>query len=195
MVTDRRNEKIKNVISNRQAGLVVVLEDIHDSHNAEAILRSCDAFGVQKVFFIFDQEKPYNPAKVGKSSSSSANKWLSFEIFHSTDECIASLKKQHYRIVATALTGTTKNILQAALLDTKLALCVGNEHRGLSPAMLSSADTVVQIPMAGMVQSLNVSVFTAVLLFEIIRQRSLSKKSYSLSVREQQTLIQRFIDL
>ena len=50
MVTDRRNEKIKKVISNRQAGIVVILEDIHDPHNAEAILRSCDAFGVQKVF-------------------------------------------------------------------------------------------------------------------------------------------------
>ncbi len=74
MITDCRNEKIKKVISSRHAGIVVVLEDIHDSHNAEAILRSCDAFGMQKSFFIFGQEEPYNPAKVGKSSSSSAKK-------------------------------------------------------------------------------------------------------------------------
>ena len=195
MVTDRRNEKIQNVISNRQAGLVVVLEDIHDPHNAEAILRSCDAFGVQKVFFVFNQEKPYNPAKVGKSSSSSANKWLNYEIFHSTDECIAFLKEQHCRIIATAIAPEAKSIFQVALLDKKLALCVGNEHRGLSQAMLSSADTLVQIPMAGMVQSLNVSVTAALFLYEIIRQRSLSKMNFLLSTKEQKILIQRFVDL
>lgn len=195
MVTDRRNKKITNVVSNRQAGLVVVLEDIHDPHNAEAILRSCDAFGVQKIIFVFDQEAPYDPAQVGKSSSSSANKWLSFEVFNSTEECLGALQKQHYRIIATALTGEAESIFQEKFVDKRLALCVGNEHRGLSPAILSSADAVVQIPMVGMVQSLNVSVSTAVFLFEIIRQRTLSKTSFFLSTKEQQILTQQLIDV
>ena len=66
VVTSRRKARIEKLISQRQGGLVVVLEDLHYPHNAEAVLRSCDAFGVQDVHFIFESQPPYNPRKIGK---------------------------------------------------------------------------------------------------------------------------------
>ena len=73
--TTARRGKISKVIERRQEG-VIVLEDIHDPHNAAAVWRSCDGFGFQKVYLIFEKEKVFNPKKIGKASSSSANKWL-----------------------------------------------------------------------------------------------------------------------
>ncbi|MEK6899251.1 MAG: RNA methyltransferase [Nanoarchaeota archaeon] len=169
MVTEKRLRKIKNVVAHRQSGFVVVLEDIHDPHNAEAIFRSCDAFGVQEVYLIFDKEKPYNPQKIGKQSSSSANKWLTFHIFHSAEECLSELKKMKYKIVATALGGES---LFDAKLEGKIALLVGNEHSGLSEEALTFADLKLMIPMRGMVESLNVSVASALFLFEATKQRA-----------------------
>lgn len=97
---ESRQEKIERVIENRREG-VVVLEDIHDPHNAGAVCRSCDAFGWQKVYLIFDKEKQFNPKRIGKASSSSANKWLTFKIFKSTKECFEELKKDGFEIYAT----------------------------------------------------------------------------------------------
>lgn len=186
MVSEKRLEKIKGVVARRQAGLVVVLEDIHDPHNAEAIFRSCDAFGVQDVYLIFDKEKPFNPVKIGKQSSSSANKWLTFHIFRSTEECLNELKKRKYKIVATALGGES---LFEARLEGNIALLVGNEHSGLSSEALQMADLKIAIPMRGMVESLNVSVASALFLFEITKQG----KNRILSKVEQKKLVEDFM--
>lgn len=191
MASDRRLQKIKEVVAKRQSDLVVVLEDIHDPHNAEAIFRSCDAFGVQEVYLIFDQEKPFNPQKVGKQSSSSANKWLTFHTFNSSSQCLEHLKEKGYFLVATTLQDGV-SVLSQSLVQKKLALLVGNEHRGLSKATLDRVDIKLTIPMNGMVESLNVSVATALFLFEIVRQRVASKSSFSLSSSQQQELIDDF---
>lgn len=167
----KRKERIETVINNRQQGIIVVLEDIHDPHNAAAIMRSCDAFGIQNVWFIFDKEKPYNPKKIGKASSSSANKWLDFRTFNSMLLCFETLKQEHYKIIGTALTPTATSLLSKKFDEEKIALLVGNEHAGLSEYAVKNADEVIQIPMLGFVQSLNVSVATAIVLWEITRQR------------------------
>jgi tRNA (guanosine-2'-O-)-methyltransferase len=181
MKLNKRQEKIRAVVKNRQAGFIVVLEDIHDPHNAAAILRTCDAFGVQDVWFIFDKEKRYNPKRIGKSSSSSANKWLSFKVFNSTQDCLKVLKKSGYEIIATALTQKSKNLFKTKLLHKKIALLVGNEHQGLSELAIKSADKVIAIPMQGMVQSLNVSVTAGIFISEIYRQRQKGLKKYQLN--------------
>lgn len=170
MVSEQRLQKIKTVMNNRQKDLVVVIEDIYDPHNAAAIWRTCEAYGVGKVCLIFDKQKAFNPKKVGKSSSATANKWLDFEVFSNTRECLAKLKKQGFSIIATVLNKQAKNIYEFNWPE-KIALLVGNEHSGLSEQAIKLSDYQVYISMQGMVQSLNVSVATAIFLSEIYRTR------------------------
>lgn len=195
MLSARRLNRFKEVIANRQAGLILVLEDIHDPHNAAAILRTCDGLGIAEVWFIFDKQEPYNPKKVGKVTSSSANKWLNFRIFKSTKECLKELKKQKYRVYATILNKDAVDASTADLAGDKIALVVGNEHRGISPEMIAGADTLLYLPMKGFVESFNVSVSAALFLYEIIRQRRASPQSakkYRLSTKEQAKLLADF---
>lgn len=181
-----REEKIAQMMANRQSG-IIVLEDIHDPHNAAAVWRSADCFGFGKVYIIFDQEKVFNPKKVGKASSSSANKWLDFEIFKSTTECYQKLKKEGYEIYATVLDREARDINNLEFIpirgqaNLKTALVFGNEHRGLSEAAIKGADEKVYIPMKGMVQSLNLSVTAGIVMFEVTRQRFKSPSAAPLS--------------
>lgn len=171
MSTLTRQEKIERMRKNRQEG-VIVLEDIHDPHNAAAVWRSCDAFGFGKVYLIFEQEKKFNPKKVGKASSSSANKWLDFKIFTSTSECLKELKREGYEIMATILDEKAESLLTTKFENKKIAVMFGNEHRGLSEEAVRLADKKIYIPMRGMVQSLNLSVTAAIVMWEITRQRN-----------------------
>jgi tRNA (guanosine-2'-O-)-methyltransferase len=167
-----RQKKIRSVVGQRHPGVIVVLEDVHDPHNAAAIMRSCDALGIQDVWLVFKEEAAYNPRRIGKSSSSSANKWLSFKTFKSTEECCRELVARGYVSVATVLDNPTD------VLDTfdgaryeRVALWVGNEHRGLSAEARAHAAHRITLPMRGMVESLNVSVATALFLFSIVTAR------------------------
>lgn len=188
MISEHRLNRIKQVATSRQQG-VVVLEDLHDPHNAAAVLRTCDAFGVQKVCFIFEKQERYNPKKVGKSTSSSANKWLDFEVFTSTEDCFKKLKKQGYTIVGTVLDEKAKSIIKTKFTNPKTALVFGNEHIGLSQYAIENSDSHIYIPMQGFVQSLNLSVTAAILMYEVFRQRVRDTKNYLLSKKEQGELI------
>lgn len=170
-VNPKRLKRIQQVAAQRQSGLVVVLQDIHDPHNAAAVFRTCEAFGIQEVYLIFEKEKYFNPRRIGKSSSASANKWLDFKIFRSTKECLARLRRKGYKILAASLHPQTKSLLSAKIPIDKLAIVLGNEHRGLSREAMKVADERVRIPMLGMVQSLNLSVTAAILIYEITRRR------------------------
>ena len=193
MVTERREQKIRAVVAKRQKGLTVVLEDIHDPHNAEAVLRSCDAFGIQIVHFIFEQEKYFDPRKVGKATSSSANKWLDFKIYFSTEQCLTDLRAEGYELIATVTSPEAESIFDAHFSADRIAILAGNEHRGLSEKALALAHRQVTIPMFGMVQSLNLSVATALFIYEVTRQRLPNLKQYLLSPDEQEALVQDFI--
>jgi tRNA (guanosine-2'-O-)-methyltransferase len=184
----KRLERITNVVQKRQSGIIVVLENIHDPHNAAAIMRTCDAFGIQTVWFIFDQELPYNPKRVGKASSSSANKWLDFKTFNSTLSCFKTLKQENYISIATAFTPTAKKLNETEFDQKKIAIWVGNEHAGLSKEAIENADQTIIIPMNGFVQSLNVSVATAVVLWEVVKQRNTF-----LSSQDQKILLDNFL--
>ena len=190
----KRLNRIKQVVNNRQSGVIVILEDIHDPHNAAAILRTADAMGIQNVWFIFENETPYNPKRVGKATSSSANKWLDFQTYSSSASCIRALKKEGYAIIVTALTDRCVSLDNYRTENKKIAIVVGNEHRGVSEEMLSQADVVLKIPMAGFVQSLNVSVATAIVLWEITKQRMHSGSPATLGKKEQQALLKDFLE-
>lgn len=181
VLTPERAAKIQRLVENRQQG-IIVLEDISDPHNAAAVLRSCDAFGFHQVFFIFHEERGFNPEKIGKLTSASANKWLEFEIFDSTTACFDRLRDLGYLTVATALTDQSESIFEIDLTEPKLALVFGNEHRGLSEEALARCDKTLLIPMQGMVQSLNLSVTAALCMFETTRQRrQFSREKYEFS--------------
>lgn len=195
MASEKRLEKIRNVVSKRQRGLVVVIEDVHDPHNAEAIFRTCDAFGVQNVYLIFNKERAWNPRKIGKQSSSSANKWLSFKIFTNVKDCVNELKSEGYTCVGTSLKNNSKSIFDTCLEEQKIALFVGNEHAGLSDEALDLMDYNVNVPMNGMVESLNVSVATALFLYDITRKRLVSGEDFYLEGVERRKLIEYFSTL
>jgi len=190
-ITKNRKAKLIQVANQRQEG-VIVLEDIHDPHNAAAVLRTCDGFGFQKVCFIFEKETQFNPKKVGKATSSSANKWLDFEVFTSTEKCFKKLKRQGFEIYATVLDQKAKPLFKTKFKKAKIALALGNEHAGLSKKAMDLADFKVYLPMQGFVQSLNLSVTAAIFMYEIFRQRQGNKK-YNLPKKESLKLLKNWL--
>jgi len=166
-ITDRRSAKFRRVIAQRQGDLTLVMENIHDPHNVSAVLRSCDAVGVHRVELVYTHEKF---PRVGRKSSSSANKWLERRSHKSVPDCYAMLRKEGFRIYATRL-GASADSLYDLDLTGAVALVFGNEHRGVSDEAAQLADKNFHIPMMGMIQSLNVSVAAAVALYEALRQR------------------------
>lgn len=165
--TTEREAKIRRVLSLRQKGLSIVLANIHDPHNASAIYRSCDAFGVPKVYLYYTDTS--FPA-LGARTSASARKWVRTERFNDPDALIEALKSENMKIYATSCTSAAKPMYD---LDFTLptAFIMGNEHRGVDPEFMSRVDGEVYIPMYGMIQSFNVSVAAALLLAEASRQR------------------------
>lgn len=165
--SEKRKEKITRVLAHRQPDLTVVMENIHDAHNVSAILRSCDAVGIMRVELVYTQEKF---PRIGKKSSSSANKWLERRNHGGIAECYKTLRSEGFAIYATRLGGEAVSLYDLDL-TRRTALVFGNEHRGVSDEAASAADGVFEIPMMGMIQSLNVSVACAVCLYEALRQR------------------------
>jgi len=167
MRTERRLNRLEEVLRHRQPDLTVVMENIHDPHNVSAILRSCDATGIMEVQLIYiNNEFP----DIGKKSSASAKKWVDLRQFNNVTECYDKLHEEGYKIFATHLAKAAKPPYEVDMAK-KIAIVVGNEHEGVSLEAAQLADGIIQIPMFGMIQSLNVSVATAVILFEAVRQR------------------------
>jgi tRNA (guanosine-2'-O-)-methyltransferase len=174
--TDKRVHKISSVINARQKSLRVVLENIHDPHNVSAIFRTCDAVGVSNVCLVYNVEKF---PKIGKKSSASAFKWVERVKYKSVAECYNKLHEEGFLIYASALSEDSKKLYELDLTK-KIAIVFGNEHRGISEDAVKLADEKFAIPMYGMVQSLNVSVAAAVVLYEALRER-LTKNMYDSS--------------
>lgn len=184
--TEKRTAKVEKVLRARQDSLMVVLENIHDPHNVSAIFRTCDAVGVPKVSLVYNVEQF---PKIGKKSSASAFKWVEREKYKSIEECYTELRSSGFKIYASALNENSVNLFDLNLTG-KAAIVLGNEHRGVSVEAAEAADETFMIPMFGMVQSLNVSVAAAVVLYEALRQR-LTKGMYDESVLIYEDLIEK----
>ncbi len=165
--TARRETKIRSVLARRQPGLTVVMENIHDPHNVSAIFRTCDAVGILRAELLYTHE-PF--PKIGKKSSSSANKWVDRRRHTTVGECYGALRSEGFRIYATRIAPGSRSLYDLNLTG-KVAIVFGNEHRGVSDEAAAAADGIFQIPMMGMIESLNVSVAAAVCLYEALRQR------------------------
>jgi tRNA (guanosine-2'-O-)-methyltransferase len=167
--TTRRQQRVRSVLERRQPDLTLILENVHDPHNVSAILRSCDAVGVLRVHAVYSIESP-PPGMFARQTSASAAKWVDVVRHDSMAECVNELRAAGFQILATALRQESRP-LHDWDLTRSVALVVGNEMRGVSDEALALADGLVEIPMVGMVQSLNVSVASAVCLYEAFRQR------------------------
>lgn len=172
MPTERRIQKMQAVLKNRQQDLMVVCENIHDPHNVSAILRSCDAVGVAEVILFYTRE---TFPKLGKKSSASAKKWVQTKKFDNPAKLQEYLHTKGTTIYATRVSPDAKSIFEIDWSEPA-AIIVGNEHKGVSKEGLTIAHQSIYIPMMGMVESLNVSVATAVILYEAYRQRAVAGK-------------------
>jgi tRNA (guanosine-2'-O-)-methyltransferase len=167
-MTPERAAKIKKVLNHRQDGLVVVMENVHDPHNISAVMRTCDAVGVQDVFVLTTIISRHE--KFGKKSSASAAGWLTIHQYEDTALCMEAVRKKCDKIFATHL-GVHSHSLYDLNLTERVALVFGNEHAGVTEECLNYCDGNFIIPQMGMVQSLNISVACAITLYEALRQR------------------------
>lgn len=191
----RRIERFRQVTRQRQRGLMVIMEDVHNAHNLAAIARSCDAFGVQQIGAILEDPEHFDPAGTVKITSASASKWLDYQIYQQgSHKALTLLKDQGWHIMATVADESSHSLYDYDFAQyPQLALLVGNERHGLSRTALALADSHVYIPMVGMIHSLNVSVATAIILAEITRQRNASDTDFTLSDAEAEALVYEYI--
>ena len=169
-MTPERASKITAVLGKRQRDLTVVLENVFDPHNLAAVMRTCDAVGVQEVYAITDRiPKRKN---WGYRSSRSANKWVDLHAFTDRESCLSAVRARYGLLLGTQL-GSGVPALYEIDLTRSIALVFGNEKDGLSAAMLSACDGFFRIPQVGMIHSLNISVACAVTLYEAMRQKTL----------------------
>lgn len=166
-LTEGRKERLKSVLEKRQHDLTLVLNNIHDPHNVSAILRSCDAFGVFGVHLYYTKER--FPA-LANSSSGSAKKWVELTRHREAGAMVEGLRARGMQIVGTGFSPTARPIMDIDFTKPT-AIILGNEHRGMDPDVKAHVPDEMYIPMFGMVQSLNVSVAAATILYEAMRQR------------------------
>lgn len=167
-MTEKRLQKIKDVLSKRQQGLAVVMENVHDPHNIFACMRTCDSVGIQDVHVI--QTEMARKKNWGNKSSSSANKWLSINTYNTVSSCFNVLRKSYDKIYATHLNAAAVSLYDVDFTQ-KIAIVFGNEKDGVSEESLQSCDGNLVIPQVGMISSLNISVACAITVYEAYRQR------------------------
>jgi tRNA (guanosine-2'-O-)-methyltransferase len=167
-MTPERNERLNSVLNKRQPDLTVVLENVFDPHNISAVMRTCDAVGIQDIYIISSKIPPHK--KWGAKSSSSAAKWLSIHQFTDAAECFAELRKRFKKIYTTHLSSDAVGLHELDLTEP-VALVFGNEHSGVSEEIIAMADGNFIIPQVGIIKSLNISVACAVTLYEAYRQK------------------------
>jgi tRNA (guanosine-2'-O-)-methyltransferase len=184
-----RKARIDEVVANRTRTLTLVMEAFGDPQNVNAVLRTCEAFGIQDVHAV---EGPLKPWDRNKKISQNADKWLDVRRWRSTRDCLAHLKAEGFAIYATHLDARARP-LGALPFAGKVALVFGNEHRGVSDDALALADATYAIPMRGFVQSLNVSVAAAISLAAAVERREVERGRHGdLAEAEAAALRERF---
>ena len=182
-LTEDKKEKFDRIIKERTRHLTIVLEDIYQSHNISAVLRTCDCYGIQDVHVIENQNE-YNLCREVELGSS---KWLNLNRYNkdpnNTLDTFKRLRKQGYRIVATS-PHKNDQVLDELPVDKKIALVFGNELSGLSRLALDNADEFVKIPLYGFTESFNISVSAAIFITKLIDKIRKSGVSWELTEAE-----------
>ncbi len=184
-LTEPRKTRFEQVIPYRTRHFAVAVEDIFQEHNAGAVMRTCDCFGVQELYVIENQ----NNYRASQAISKGAQKWVDVKAFrnrkNNTQACIDHLREKGYRIVA-----TTPHSHDCAPADYDIAqksvFFFGTEGEGLSRMVLEQADDFIRIPMVGFTESFNISVSAAIILYDLTERLRKSKNiAWQLSDNEQ----------
>ncbi len=168
-MTPARSDRLTKVLNKRQPDLTVVLENVFDPHNISAVMRTCDAVGIQDIY-ILNHKIPAHK-KWSEKTSSSAAKWLTIHQFTNAEECFIALRKNYKKIYTTHLSSDAVSLHELNLIEP-VALIFGNEHNGVSEEIIAMADGNFIIPQVGIIKSLNISVACAVSLYEAFRQKN-----------------------
>jgi tRNA (guanosine-2'-O-)-methyltransferase len=177
---DERKQQLREVVKQRTRYITVVLENIYQTQNANAVLRSCDCFGIQDVHII-ENDNSFN---INPQVVRGATKWLHLhrynELANNTRSALKQLKKEGYRIVATSPHRNDVNLNDFDITKGKTAFVFGNEKRGISDIVLEEADEFMKIPMYGFSESLNISVSAAIILQHFANQLKTSAINWQL---------------
>jgi tRNA (guanosine-2'-O-)-methyltransferase len=169
-MTPERANRIQQVLDKRQNDFAVILENVHNPHNISAIMRTCDAVGIQDIFIITTTIAPQK--FWGRRSNAGAAGWMSIHQFTDVVSCVNEVRTRHAKIITTSLVDGAKTVFDVDFTEN-IAIVFGNEASGISPELMSYADDNFVIPQVGIIPSLNVSVSCAVSLYEALRQKSL----------------------
>ena len=186
--TEQRLKRINEVLSWRTRYVTVAVEDLYQTQNISAVLRTCECYGVQDVHIVENE----NEFQIHHAISMGAYKWLNR--YHYNDEtggikgCIQSLKSKGYTVVAT-LPGEDSCFLQDLPIDTPTAFLFGTELKGLSEEAIQLADKKMKIPMYGFTESFNISNSAAIILSSFIERLRLSEVDFHLTDVEKEELL------
>lgn len=167
-MTPARYARIRQMLAARQTDLTVCLDSVHKPHNLAAILRTCDAVGIHQLHRVWDL-----PERIRKGTSVGSELWVQQCHHPSTEAALDTLQARGLQIVVTHLSPTAQDF-RSLDYTRPTAVMFGQEKYGVSEAVVARADAHISIPMLGMVQSLNVSVAAALVLYEAQRQRQLA---------------------
>jgi tRNA (guanosine-2'-O-)-methyltransferase len=203
LLLEERRARIDAAVAARLGGLRVVIENLHDPHNGAAVLRSAEAFGIQRVEVI----ESFEPFRFSSTVTQGCEKWLDVLRHKTLDAAVANLRRDGFVIYA-AVPGAEASV-EDLNFSRPAAVMVGNEHEGLTGAAIDAADRVFSIPMAGMTASLNLSVATAVIASRAaaLRRRALRAEGdldadarlalrarfYAASVRGAEAVVERYV--
>jgi len=168
-MTPQRYHRLTSVLNRRQPDLTVVLENVFDPHNVSAVMRTCDAVGIQDVYILNNRIPPHK--KWGYRSSSTAAEWLSVHQFTDADSCFLEVKKKYKKIYTSHLGEDSRDVYKMNFTES-MALVFGNETFGVSDEIRKYSDGDFIIPQVGIIKSLNISVACAVTLYEAFRQKN-----------------------
>ncbi len=167
-MTPERYDKLIKVLHQRQPNLTVVMENVLDPHNVSAVLRTCEAVGIQDVYVLTSRIPKYE--RFGPKSSSSAMKWVTVHEFDDIEKCVTALRKKYKTILTTHLSTDAVSVYDIDFTES-VALIFGNEHAGVTDELRGYADGNFIIPQMGIIQSLNISVACAISIYEAMRQK------------------------
>ena len=188
-LTPRRLELFNKTLTMRTRHITVVLEDIFQSQNASAVLRTCDCFGIQDVHIIENR----NDFQVNTEVSLGSSKWLTLKKYNEAEnnslEAIKQLKQKGYRIVATTPHTNDQELPDFDIAKGKIALVFGSELPGITDTILNEADEFLKIPMFGFTESFNISVSAAIILHHLsLKMRENKDLKWELSQDEKDEL-------